>query len=381
MQLTADVVIVGGGVIGCSTAYYLAKHGVRNVAVVEMTEVGAGSSSKSAAMLSLQFCRDALSVQMAKYSYAEYMYFEDEIGVPTDFRKIGWLYVATEESAATLRQQASLLQAHEVATEVLSPDEVQTRYPELNTEDIILGTFGPDDGPFDPHMIMSGYIKRAKQLGVTLYEGAQVLDVVLEGGRVTAVVTNKGIISTRVVVNAAGPWAAQVGQLVGAQIPLLNSARTIVVTNPIAAIPSDYPFVEDLSTEWYFRPEMDGVLMGMGAGQVDRPNVELDQDQIADIIETAVHRVPALSQASLLTAWTGVRPLTPDGHPFVGSYAGIDGFILNCGWGGVGIIMAPIAGQLVAECVTQGEMRTIDGSALSPDRIGLNAGRRGYIGE
>ena len=369
MQHTAEVVIIGGGVIGCSTAYYLAKHGVRNVTVIEMSEIGAGSSSKSAAMLSLQFCRDALSLQMAQHSYAAYMYFEDELGVSTDFHKTGWLYLATEESADALRQQASLLKAHGVATQILSTDEIQSTYPQLNTEDIVLGTFGPDDGPFDPHMIMSGYIKKAKQLGVKVYEGEQVFEVVLQGDRVTGVVTNKREISAGTVVNAAGPWAAQVGQLVGAHIPLLNSARTIVVTNPIAAIPSDYPFVEDLSTEWYFRPEMHGVLMGMGARQVERPNVDLDDDQVAAIVETAVYRVPALARASLLTAWTGVRPLTPDGHPFVGSYSGIDGFILNCGWGGVGFIMAPIAGQLIAEYVTQGKVKTIDGSALSPDRF------------
>lgn len=369
MQRTAEVVVIGGGVIGCSTAYSLAKAGVAEVVLVEKAEVGAGASSKSAAMLSLQFCQDSLTLEMAKHSYAAYMHFEEEMGTPIDFHRIGWLYVATEQSAEALRQQAALLMKHDVTTEVLQPGEVKARFPELNCEDVALGTYGPDDGPFDPHMIMMGYLKRARQLGVGIYEGVRVLDVMLKRGRVAGVLTDKGKIAAPVVVNAAGAWGAQIARMVGADIDLRNSARTIVVTNPIAAISNDYPFVEDLTAEWYFRPEMDGVLMGMGKRQVDKPEVDLDEAQVEAIVEMAIHRVPALEQASLQTAWTGVRPLTPDGQPFVGRYPSIEGFIVNCGWGGVGFIMAPIAGQLAAECVTQGQIQTIDGAALSPSRF------------
>lgn len=368
MQATADAVVIGGGVIGCSTAYSLAKAGVGNVALLEKAAVGAGSSSKSAAMLSLQFCQDGLTLDMAKQSYAAYMRFEEEMGTPIDFHKIGWLYVATEQSAEALRRQAALLQKHGVATEVLQPGEVKARFPALNCEDIVLGTYGPDDGPFDPHMIIMGYVKRARQLGVRVYEGVRVLDVMLEGGRVAGVLTEKGKIATPVVVNAAGAWGAEVGRMVGADIRLRNSARTIVVTNPIAAIGNDYPFVEDLSAEWYFRPELDSVLMGMGARPSHEPEVALDEAQVEAIVEMAMHRVPVLEEASLQTAWTGVRPLTPDGRPLVGPYAGVEGFIVNCGWGGVGFIMAPIAGPLAAECVTQGEIQSLDGARLRPDR-------------
>lgn len=368
-QSTADVVVIGGGVIGCSTAYYLAKAGVRDVVLLEQDYVGAGSSSKSAAMLSLQFCQDALTLEMAKLSYAAYMDFEEEMQTPIDFHKIGWLYVATQESADALRRQAALLQQHGVTTELLDVEEVRARFPALNCEDIVLATYGPDDGAFDPHMIMSGYVKQAKALGVRVLQDTQVLDIVIEAGRVTRVLTDKGPIATRMVVNAAGAWGAEVGSMIGASIVLCNSARTIVVTNPIAAIPNDYPFVEDLSAEWYFRPELDGILMGMGARPVDGAQVGLDEAQVEAIVETAIHRVPALEQASLLTAWTGVRPLTPDGRPFVGSYSGIEGFVFNCGWGGVGFIMAPIAGQLAAECVTRGRIQSFDNTLLSPERF------------
>ncbi len=369
MHLSADVVIIGAGVIGCSTAYHLVKSGIRDVIVVEMGQVGSGTSSKSAAMLSMQFNQDELSVRMAKYSYERYMAFEEELGVPIDFHKIGWLYVATEKSAAELQQQADFLQALDVTTELLRPGDIKDRVPELNTSDIVLGTWGSEDGTVDPHMIMSGYMKRAREMGATLYEGVRAIDIIVERGRVTGVVTNQGLITTSIVVNAAGPWAAQVSKWIGFSLPLHNATRSIVVTTPLPAIPRNRPFVEDLSVEWYYRPELDGVLMGMGVTPVQDPVAELDEGQVSAIIETAVHRVPILAQASLLSAWTGVRPLSPDGHAFVGPIPEIEGFIFNCGWGGVGIIMAPMAGQLIADTILHGEMEQAILSALNSSRF------------
>lgn len=346
----ADVVIIGGGVIGCSTAYHLARAGVARVALVEMGQLGTGSSGKSAAMLSLQFCRDGATLRRARAAYARYMQFEEEIGTGIDFHKIGWLYLATAESAEALGQQAALLQSQGVATEVLSPEEVTYRYPALNVEDIVLATFGPDDGPFDPHMIVQGYARAARRLGARLMEGVRALDIAVENGRVAAVVTDAGIIPAGVVIDAAGPWAGEVARWVGVTLPLRNSARSIVVTGPTEALPANYPFVEDLAVEWYCRPELDGVLMGMGDRPVEAGYSGLDDEQVEAIIERAVHRAPALETASLLTAWTGVRPLTVDGQPIVGKVGGPEGFLCNCGWGGVGLIMAPVAGEtIVAE--------------------------------
>lgn len=184
MQTTADVVIIGAGVIGCSTAYHLARLGIRDVVVLEMDRVGSGSSSKSASMLSLQFCSDELSARLALYSYARYMQFEEELGVPIDFKKTGWLSLATAENAEQLLLNARLLQSLGIQTDILTPEEIRRRYPEINTEDIALGTWGPDDGPFDPHMILWGYVKQARQLGVRLYEGVRATGLRVRQGRV-----------------------------------------------------------------------------------------------------------------------------------------------------------------------------------------------------
>ena len=370
MKLTADVVVIGAGVIGCSTAYHLAARGIVDVAVVEMGQVGSGSTSKSAAMLSLQFCHDELSARLAQLSYARYMRFEEEIGVPIDFKPTGWLSVGTASDAAELFDGARMLNRLGVATEVLDPAEIKRRYPEIRVDDLAVGTFGPDDGPFDPHMIVWGYARRAMALGARVHQGVRATGIEVTGGRLAGVHTTAGFIAAPIVVNAAGPWAGEVGRWAGVDVPILNRSRTILVTGTFPAIPSDRPFVEDVSAGWYYRPEGDGVLMGMGQEPVEDLADPPTSPAIVDaIIDAAVHRVPMLESASILTTWTGVRPLTPDGRPILGFVPGVEGLLLNCGWGGVGIIQAPMAGLLAAEVAANGRVTTMDIEPLSIERF------------
>ena len=369
MQTTADAVVIGAGVVGCSTAYHLARMGIAKVAVVEMGEVGSGSSSKSASMLSLQFCHDELSIRMGKYSYKKYLQFQEELGIPIDFKRIGWLSFVTGESAENLRHKAKLLQSLEVHTEILEPNEIKHRYPEINTEDLILGTWGPDDGPFDPHMIMWGYIKRASELGVRLCQGVRARGIEVRHGQVEGVHTDDGFVSTRVVVNAGGPWAIEIGKWIDVQMPIVNLARSIWVTKPFPDIPSSRPFVEDVTAEWYYRPEGSAILMGMGAVPTDLLDIQISQTLTNEMIDAAIHRVPVLEKASVLTSWTGIRPVTLDDHPILGPVPSVRGFVLNCGWGGTGIIQAPIAGQLIAEYIANGHMETVDANSLRIERF------------
>ena len=369
MNSTADVVIIGAGVIGCSTAYHLAKLGITDIAVLEMDQVGAGTSSKSASMLSLQFGHDPLLARMAQYSYQRYMDFEAELGTPIDFRKTGWISIASGPKADELRQHAEMLNSLQIRTEILSPDEVKRLYPELNTDDIDVGIYGPDDGPFDPHMIMWGYMKRATEKGAKLYQGETARGLRIENGRVVGVETDNGLVTSQTVVNAAGPWAREVAGWAGVEIPLTNKVRTIVMTAPLPDIPENRPFVEDENVEWYFRPETGGVLMGMGNVPTEASETQLDNQMVDNIIDYAVQRVPVLEKASLLTAWSGVRPLTVDGRPLFGAVPGVESFLLNAGWGGVGIIQSPVAGQLLAELIHDGHTSTFESKELGLERF------------
>lgn len=369
MKKSADVVIIGAGVIGCSTAYHLAKSGSLDIAVLEMDQVGAGSSSKSAAMLSLQFAHDKEIAQMAKYSYGRYMEFEDEINSSVDFKKIGWMSIASDDGADRLLRRAATLASLGIETEILTPEEVKKVYPELEVNDVVVGTWGSDDGSFDPHMIMWGYIRRAKELGVRLHEGVKAYDLDIRNGSIKGVTTSEGYLATKIVVNAGGPWAQEIGSWAGLEIPILNSARTIIVTDVIPDIPATRPFVEDVEMEWYFRPEGDGLLIGMGDKRVSNLDVQLDQEMVVEIIRVATQRVPSLEQARLLTSWTGIRPLTPDEKPIVGSAPSIEGLLLSCGWGGMGFILAPVAGELIAEYIHEGAARTFDINSLTIERF------------
>ena len=185
--------------------------------------------------------------------------------------------------------------------------------------------------------------------------------------------TSYGLIATNIVVNAAGPWAQEVGNWGAINIPLTNKVRTIVMTGPLPEIPADRPFVEDETVEWYFRPETDGVLMGMGNVPAKSPETQLDNEMVNQIVDYAIHRVPVLEKASLLTAWSGVRPLTADGRPIFGAAPGLQGFLLNTGWGGVGIIQAPVAGQLMAELIQDGYTSTFESKELGSGTIFVNA--------
>jgi sarcosine oxidase subunit beta len=369
MRSTADVVIIGAGVIGCSTAYHLAQMGIRDVAVVEMDQVGSGSSGKSASMLSLQYCEDELTIQMTKYSYAKYMQFEEDMDIPIDFKKIGWMSVASEKNVEPLRRNATLLNSHGITTEMLEPHEIKRRYPELEIEDLALGTWGPDDGMIDPHMIMWGYMKKAQELGVTLHQGVKATGIEIRHGKVEGIRTEQGLVSSGTVVNAGGAWVKEIGRWVDLQIPIINLARTIVVTGPFADIPNNRPFLDDMTMEWYCRPELGGLLMGMGARPVEEPNIQTDTEMVNEMIDAAVRRIPVLEKASMQTAWTGIRPLTPDDHPIIGPVPSVDGLILNCGWGGRGIIQAPIAGRLVAEYISNGYTSILDIDPLKIERF------------
>jgi len=372
MMDSCDVVIIGAGVIGCSTAYHLARMGITDVVVLEKEEVGSGSSSKSAAMLSRLSCDSDWSLRLALHSWSRYMQFEEGVGAPSGFRRTGWLTVAPAGRVPQLEEHVRRLQSSGVPAEVLSPDEIRRLYPELRTEDLALGVYGPDDGVLDPHSVMWGYLKRARERGVRLLRGVRATGLRLRRGRVEGVETDRGFVATRTVINAAGPWAPEVGRWAGVEIPILNRARCIWVTHPFPLIPSHRPFLDDIGAEWYCRPEGPGLLIGMGVVPVDRPDdVELSHRLLPEMIEVATHRVPVLEEASILTSWTGIRPLTPDGLPIIGPLGWPEGVLLNVGWGGMGVIQAPVAGQLLAEYVAFGRPVTF------PDAVALEMGRFG----
>ncbi len=361
MKRTADVVIIGGGIQGTSVAYHLAKQGIRGVVLVEADLIGSGSSGRSAAMILLQMSRE-LTIRLSQESFKEYLHFQDEFGVDIGYKPIGYLNLATDAIADELRRQVELQRRMNVPVETLRPDEIARLVPSVKTDDIVFGSICWQDGVIDPHSVKQAYAQHARRMGVEIDEKVEATGIVLDGNRVTGVQTTAGPISTPLVVNAAGPRAVQVAGWVGCELPIKNFKRTIFITDRFDEVPEKTPFVMDLSVEWYFRKEGKGILMGMGVEESTTFEPQLDWEFLDTMIQHALHRAPILANARVMRGWAGLRSLTPDDYPILGPVDGINGFVNACGWGGHGVMHAPIGGQLVAEWIATGKT-TLD---LSP---------------
>ncbi len=372
LKSSASIVIIGGGIIGTSIAYHLAQRGVRDVVLVEADIVGSGSSGHSAAMILLQMSRE-MTIRLSQESFKEYLHFNEEFDTDIGYKPIGYLNIATREIADELRAQVELQHRLGVPTEILSPQEIARLVPAVNIADIEFGSICWKDGVIDPHSVMQAYIKHARRLGAEINEKVEATGIVLDTARnrVVGVQTTEGLISTPVVVNAAGARAIQIGAWVGLNLPIKNYKRTIFITDRFDEISENAPFVMDLAVEWYFRKEGKGILMGMGVEESTTFEPQLEWEFLDAIIQRALHRAPILANARVMYGWAGLRSLTPDDYPILGRVlpGGVEGFTNACGWGGHGVMHAPIGGQLVAELIADRKATTMDTSPFRLERF------------
>lgn len=363
MIRTADVVVIGAGIQGLSAAYHLAKKGMKSILVLEKEFIGAGSSGRSGSMLMLQRENEP-KIKLSQYSFERYMSLESELGVNPGYKKIGFLSVVSEKKVLVSLKMAKLRQELGVRTEILGPEDIRELVPVVNTSDIIVGVFGPEDGMIDPNAIMNGYKEGAKRYGVKIYQGQEyeVVGIEVEKNQVIGVRTRSGVVSTRNVVNASGADAIEIASWIGLTLPIMNRRRNIYVTEPFPEIPDDTPLVEDAEMEWYYRKEGQGVLIGMGKEEASNTSMTPNFDFLPNVIKFSIHRVPVLASARFdnRKGWSGIRSLTPDLCPIIGPVDVVQGFFNSCGWGGEGIMHAPAGGQLVAECIADGHTTTQD---------------------
>ncbi len=369
------VVIIGGGVTGLSTAYHLARAGLRDVLLLEREQLASGSTGRSAGGIRLQFS-DAVNIALAKRSVGAFERFPQEFGVECDFRQHGYLLLATTEDEERLfRANVALQRSLDVPVEVLSPEEAGRMIPGLRTDDLRLATFCPKDGYADPYSVAMAFAAAARRLGVRILEGHAVTGIEVRGGRVTGVQVTVGqapqqTIPADVVVNAAGPWAAQIGQMVGLALPITPYRRQVFVTEAFDALPQRMPMVIDFQPHFYFRREGPGVLFGMtDLSEPPSFNTHVDWTFLEKVVERALHRIPPLARASVRRGWAGLYDTTPDSNPILGPVPGLEGFIMAAGFSGHGFMLSPAVGECLAELITTGQSRTVDLSPLSIDRF------------
>lgn len=367
----AEVVIIGGGVMGISTACHLVLKGCRDVLLLERESfLGTGATGRCAGGIRHQFSTD-VNIQLSVHSIRMLERFEDEIGQAIDLKQIGYLIMASsEQEMENFRANVARQHRHGVLTQILSADEIATRVPMLNMEGIVGGTFYERDGIADPSGVVEGYARRARRLGTTLLTDVEVTGITLTKGRVTGVQTRQGDVATGQVVIAAGPWSGQVGKLAGVDLPIVPERQQIVVTAPLDWLPKDFPFMIDFTRRLYFHPEGRGLLTGKSMeGRPPTFDQTVDAEWTLTHIKHAIARLPPLEHAQVLTQWAGLYENTPDAHPIIGPIPGVAGLFCISGFSGHGFMHGPIAGLLLAEDILDGGAHTMDINALRYERF------------
>jgi sarcosine oxidase subunit beta len=378
MGETADVVIIGAGIMGVSTAYHLARLGARRVLVLERDTVCSGSTALASGGIRHQYA-NRLGVELTTHSIVTYERFADEFGVDPHFRQHGYLVLAaTEAELATARRSVALQRDLGVRVELLDPAGIRALCPYLRTDDLLAGTYTPRDGYADPYLCTTAIAARARAGGVVIEQGRAVHGVSRRGDRVTGVTTASGEVTAPVVVIAAGAWSREVGRLARVDVPVRPHRRHKFMTAPfpVDRIPAATPFIIDPHRNFSMRREGPGLLLGHGRPhEPDSFSTEIDRSLETGVVERAIHRAPALAEAELMRAWAGLYEMTPDQTGIVSAVPGVAGLHVIAGFSGHGFMHGPIAGQLMAEIVLHGRAVTMDASPLDLARFARGEAR------
>jgi sarcosine oxidase subunit beta len=370
---TADVVIIGGGIIGSSIAYHLTDSGCRNVLVVEReAHQGKGSTGKSMGGVRAQFATP-VNIQMSLYSIPFYASFDERLGYPAGYKPQGYLFVATSEGHLQyLRANQEKQKALGLQTAcMMSADEITTRFPQLRSDDIVGGSFCSTDGFVDPYSAMVGFMTRATDARARLWRNSEVTAIHKDGRGIETVETTRGAVTTRTVVNAAGPWAADVAKLAGLDLPVEPLRRMLVPTEPFDAFPHSAPMIIDMSNGFHFRPESLGFLLAW-ADPDEIPGFKFDFEPqfIEKVLTRAASRVPCFENLAVnpKRAWAGLYEMTPDHHPILGPVPEVPGFYFANGFSGHGVMHAPATGKILSDLILNGRCDLVDTSLLAVSR-------------
>lgn len=367
---TADILIIGGGVMGASAAYHLAKRGVKDILLLEKeSHFGTGATGRCAGGVRYQFSTE-INVTLSIHSLPMIENFKEEIGQDPGYHKYGYLLVATNENEVKeFRLNVAMQNRLGVQTELLSGDEVRRRLPLMRFDDALAGTFHHKDGTADPNSIVMGYINASQKMGVRALTGVEVIGVTVSGGEVRSVKTNLGEIEARVVLNAAGPWSGLIAAMAGINVPLIPLRRQMFTTNPLKEVPENFPFVIDFAKSLYFHREGEGLLVGM-SNPDEKPGYDQSVDENFELVnlEAAIGRMPLLEKASRASHWAGLYEMTPDAHPIYGA-TDVKGFFLCTGFSGHGFMHGPISGKLLSEYILDGKYSSVDVSMLDLKRF------------
>ncbi len=366
LPMQARVVIVGGGVVGCSVAYHLAKLGWRDILLLERKQLTSGTTWHAAGLIG-QLRATANMTKLARYGAELYDKLEDETGVATGFRRVGSLSLAlTSERLEELRRGASMARAFGVDVEEVSVAEASRRHPLVDMAGVLGAIYLPRDGQADPGNVALAMARGATQNGATIRENVKVTGLTLANGRVTGVVTDQGTIAAEVVVNCAGMWGREVGRMAGVHLPLQACEHFYVVSEPSDEIPKGLPVLRVTDECAYYKEDAGKIMLGAFEpnakpwGMNGIPDsfcfdeLPADLDHFAPILETATKRMPLLGRLGIRTFFNGPESFTHDNRYLLGETPEVKGFFVACGFNSVGIQSAGGAGKALAEWIVGG---------------------------
>ena len=368
MPATADIVIIGGGVMGCSMLYHLARQGATRALLLERAVLGAGSTGRSQAICRMHYS-NPITAALAWDSLQVYVNFDDRVGGDAGFVKTGYLVVVEDVDRPSLELNIAMQQELGISAGLVTPTELRELAPMLETFEGEGLAWEPESGYANPYLVTTAYAARARELGAEIATRAEATGIEISGGRVQAVITQQGRVETPVAVVAAGPWANRLMAGTGVDLPLIPVRHQVALaTRPTDQLP-DHPIVGDIAQSFSFRPESPTLTMvGFGEDEVELDNYDegIDPPEAASALARLARRMPGMAESYFRGGWSGLFTTTPDWHPILDRVPGVEGLFCAVGFSGHGFKLAPAIGQAMAELILEGRASSID---LSPLRF------------
>ena len=364
----AEVVVIGGGVVGTSAAFHLAEAGV-DVLLLERDELASGSTSRAAGGVRAQFS-DPVNIQLGLRSLEAFERFADRPGGEIDLVQHGYLFLLDNtDDVAAFQRNVAVQNELGVPSRMLDVAEACAMSPYVNPEGLLAATFSARDGHCTPEAVVAGYAAGARAHGATIRRHCTVTGIDVVDGAVTGVHTDAGTVGTGTVICAAGAWSARVGELAGVALPVRPLRRQVVVSEPVADLPPELPFTIDFGTSFYFHDEGPGLLMGMSDSEQGFGfDTSRSAEWLGRFAEVVARRAPALSEVGIAHGWAGLYEMTPDHNAVVGEAAAVSRFLYATGFSGHGFLQGPAIGEVLRDLVL-GHTPVVDVSALDVRRF------------
>jgi glycine cleavage system aminomethyltransferase T/glycine/D-amino acid oxidase-like deaminating enzyme len=387
----AQVVIIGGGVIGCNVAYHLTKLGWTDVVLLERKQLTCGTTWHAAGLVVSGGMTSETMLYMASYTVDLYSRLEQETGQPTGFKRVGYMELASTPAAwEELRRAANFMRGFGSEVHEISPKEIKDHWPLAETDDLLGGLYFPDEGRTNPIDTTVSLAKGAKMGGAQIFEDTRVTGIKRQNGRVAGVITEKGEIEAEYVVNCCGMWAREVGNMAGVAVPLQAAEHYYLLTEPFDGMHPDLPIIEDLNRYSYYREEVGGLMLGLfepdpapwGMGGIARDfafgQLNPDWDRLLPHIEQSMERIPAVKDVGVRMLFCGPESFTPDLSCHMGEAPSLKNYFVAAGMNSLGVLLGGGVGQVMAHWIVEG-LPPVDVTGISLDRVVRYQNNREYL--